>query len=290
MKNSRDDEPDPPLPPFPPYPPYPPAPPFPPYRALPSPPACTPTAASDPCSSSADHYGDHDTTEHEHDAHDGGDATGGDGPAGGSGGRRWDNADRHRVRYRYGWDGSTPTTPTPPQVPLVPSRISVRRPDRSPRLRCHLWRLHTEHESAALAAGLERGVHRYRVSTAELWRGGLSRIEGQTIEQPKESTPPKKDDEHAEVSQDPNYPKKNLASTTLNHHQANCRWRACACRAQAAWRCRCLRLSPRSGTTASILTALRDWTMRLDGNAAPDWCDSKVSSRRRALPDSTASW
>ncbi len=96
--------------------------------------------------------------------------------------------------------------------------------------------------------------------------------QGQTVDPPpKESTPPKEDDERAEVSQDPNYPKKNLAN---NSTQSPPRELPIA-RVRMSGSSRVVLAMPSALSSiaynlASILTALRDWSMRLDGNAAPD--------------------
>jgi hypothetical protein len=93
----------------------------------------------------------------------------------------------------------------------------------------------------------------------------------QNFEPPKTSTPPKKDEEHAEVSNDPKYPKKNVPGAGDQSPPSELP----LARVRMSGPSR-VAVSMPSGldsigyNLASVLTALRDWPMRLDRNAAPD--------------------
>jgi hypothetical protein len=93
----------------------------------------------------------------------------------------------------------------------------------------------------------------------------------QTFDLSKTKTSPKKDDEHTEVSTDPNYPKKNVSGagdqsppTSLPLARVRMSGPSRVGVSMPA------ELSSIGYDLASILTALRDWPMRLDRNAASD--------------------
>lgn len=94
----------------------------------------------------------------------------------------------------------------------------------------------------------------------------------QQFEQPKPATgPPQPDDEHTEVSNDPKYPKKNVPGAGDQSPPSGLP----LARVRMSGPSRVAVSMPADLSSigynlTSILTALRDWPMRLDPNAAPD--------------------
>ncbi len=258
MTHSRDDERDasaPPSPPYAPYPPYPPYPPFPPFPPYPAVPCCAPCAGG-----SAD-VGAQDGTgadgRHEDGRHDG---RGDDGDGHDGDGHDGDGDKRGPDRPPPGPHGG----PGPGgEGPLLPPRIAVRRPDDL-----------LVFDLIFGGFGLKTNPPRIERLASDAYIviefppqsfGEEAYLEA--ANQPFETAP----DDNVEVSSHPDYPDKNVpgAGTEPLPNELP------AARVRMATPSRVGVSMPADVASlgfdlVSVLTALRDWPMRLDGAARPD--------------------
>ena len=168
-----------------------------------------------------------------------------------------------------GGNGGTKEPPLPP--PVIPGRISVRRPD-------DLLVFDVTFGGFTLATSpprLERASADAFIviefPPQSFGEEAYPESKDQEFEAPKAGTPSKKDEEHTEVSEDPKYPKKNVPGAGDKSPPTELP----LARVRMSGPSRVAVSMPSELTSigynlASILTALRDWPMRLDRNAAPD--------------------